>query len=215
MPSQKIACSTCDLLIDLPHLLAGEEAHCPQCDHIVAWQVRGSLHTSLAFLIAAAMMFILAVNFPFLSFESRGLSREITLWQVAAEFFGEGMPAVGIGVGALVIAIPGFLLLSHIYILVTVLFSRTLLPSSVFLLRMSSHLSPWNMVEIFTVGTLASLTKIASLATVYFGISFWAYLAFSIALTVSLLHFDRRHLWSLVDVPAQKKNDVKHVEILL
>lgn len=86
------------------------------------------------------------------------------------------------------------------------------------LLRWSSHLSPWNMVEIFAVGTLASLTKVASLATVVFGVSFWAYLAFTVLLTISLLHFDRRRLWALVKVPGEQAvshGRVQQVEVLL
>jgi len=147
-----------------------------------------------------------------------GFSREIALWQVASELFNQGMPLVGIGVGVLVIAVPGVILLLHLAILSSVLGNLKLQAFTVVLLRWSCHLSPWNMVEIFAVGTLASLTKVASLATVVFGISFWAYLAFTVLLTISLLHFDRRRLWSLVKVPRDHTAEVgrvKHVEILL
>jgi len=201
MATQKIACQTCDLLIELPKLQPGDEAHCPRCDHVVAWQAHGGLPVSMAFLLAASVMYVLAMCFPFLAFESRGLSREIALWQVATELYREGMPLVGVAVGLLVIAVPGLLLLLHLIILGSVFANLHLRYLAVVLLRWSSHLSPWNMVEIFAVGTLASLTKVASLATVVFGVSFWAYLAFAVLLTISLLHFDRRRMWSLIKLP--------------
>lgn len=218
MPAQTLACQTCDLLIDLPKLSPGQQAHCPRCDHVVAWLGHGGLRASLAFLVAAMVMYILAMSFPFLAFESRGFSREIALWQVASELFTQGMPVVGLGVGMLVIAIPGLMLLIHLAILTSVMGSLKMQPLSITLLRWSSHLSPWNMVEIFAVGTLASLTKVASLATVVFGISFWAYLAFCALLTISLLQFDRRRLWALVKTPRPRTRaagTVQEVEILL
>lgn len=218
MSARRVACHTCDLLIELPTLVAGDEARCPRCSHVVAWQGHGGLRASLAFLVAAMVMYIIAMSFPFLAFESRGFSREIALWQVASELFAEGMPLVGIGVGVLVIGVPGVLLLIHLAILTSVLSSLKMRPLSVMLLRWSSHLSPWNMVEIFAVGTLASLTKVASLATVVFGVSFWAYLAFTVLLTISLLHFDRRRLWALVKVPGEQAvshGRVQQVEVLL
>lgn len=205
-------------MIEVPVLSPGDEARCPRCAHAVARLGRGGLRASLALLLAAAVMYALALSFPFLAFESRGLSREIALWQVAGELFAQGMPVLGVGVAALVIVVPGLLLALHLGILAGVLGTARMSPLSVRLLRWSGHLSPWNMVEIFALGTLASLTKIASLATVVFGISFWAYLAFSALLSLSLLQFDRHRLWNLVRAPRPRfdaAGRLRRVEVLL
>lgn len=218
MRNPKMACQSCDLLIELPKLQPGDEARCPRCDHVVASQVRGGLPVSMACLLAAAVMFVLAMCFPFLAFESRGLSREIALWQVATELYSQGMPLVAVAVGALVIGLPALLLLIHLIILGSVLSHLKVQHFAVVLLRWSCHLRPWNMVEIFAVGTLASLTKIASLATVVFGVSFWAYLAFSLLLAISMLHFDRRRIWSLIKLSAGDKQAARAntaVEVVL
>jgi paraquat-inducible protein A len=55
-------------------------------------------------------------------------------------------------------------------------------------------LVPWSMVEIFLVGTLVSLIKITALADIDLGLSFYAYVLFSLSMTAALLHLDKRQL---------------------
>jgi paraquat-inducible protein A len=54
-------------------------------------------------------------------------------------------------------------------------------------------------VEVFVVGTIVSLVKIAKLATVILGLSFWAYVAFAICLTAALSGLDRLQVWAAIE----------------
>jgi paraquat-inducible protein A len=49
------------------------------------------------------------------------------------------------------------------------------------------------------IGVLVSLVKIASLATVVIGLSFWAYVGFVICFTASLASLDRFQMWSEIE----------------
>lgn len=60
-------------------------------------------------------------------------------------------------------------------------------------------LTPWSMVEVFLIGVLVSLIKIAAMAEVILGISFWAYIAFSVCLTATLANIDRHQLWDWLE----------------
>ena len=70
---------------------------------------------------------------------------------------------------------------------------------TVFILRWLFRITHWSMVEVFLIGVLVSLIKIAAMADVIPGISFWAYILFSIAVTYVLSQVDRVQLWRWVN----------------
>ncbi len=73
--------------------------------------------------------------------------------------------------------------------------SAWLVPSGRFLF----FLSPWSMVEVFVIGVIVSLVKIAAMATVILGISFWAYVAFAVCFTATFTNLDRLQLWERIE----------------
>ena len=57
----------------------------------------------------------------------------------------------------------------------------------------------WSMVEVFIIGVIVSLVKIAAMATVVLGISFWAYAGFSICFTLAVASLDRYQCWERIE----------------
>jgi paraquat-inducible protein A len=51
------------------------------------------------------------------------------------------------------------------------------------------------MVEVFIIGVIVSLVKIAAMATVVVGLAFWAYAAFTLCFTVTIGSLDRYQCW--------------------
>ena len=62
------------------------------------------------------------------------------------------------------------------------------------LLRCVAFLRFWNMAEIFFLGILVSMVKIADMAQVSLGLSFWAYACFNLFLILALANVDRYQL---------------------
>ena len=60
-------------------------------------------------------------------------------------------------------------------------------------------LNNWAMVEVFVVGVIVSLVKIAKLATVVLGLSFWAYIACALCLTAAFSGLDRLQVWQAIE----------------
>jgi paraquat-inducible protein A len=55
---------------------------------------------------------------------------------------------------------------------------------------------------VFLIGVLASLSKVASMATVRLEVSFWAYAGFSVAFTWMLVRMNRHQFWNaLISMP--------------
>ena len=66
------------------------------------------------------------------------------------------------------------------------------------LLKAISFIGFWNMCEIYFLGILVSMVKIASLASVSFGIAFYSYAFFIVFLFAAYMHFDKYQLTLLV-----------------
>jgi paraquat-inducible protein A len=65
--------------------------------------------------------------------------------------------------------------------------------------KLTFKLNDWAMVEVFVIGAIVSLVKIAHLATVVLGVSFWAYIVFAICLTAALSGLDRMQVWRAIE----------------
>ena len=59
---------------------------------------------------------------------------------------------------------------------------------------------PWNMVEVFLLGVLVSLLKLAKVADVHFGIGFWAFAGVMLCMAAAVAGIDREELWDRLEV---------------
>lgn len=193
-----IACHGCDLLVDVQHLNVGQRAYCPRCGHFLT-RVRANAHSKVvSYSIAALVALIIANAFPFLSFASSGLESVMTLPQTPGALFANGLPIVALLVAAFIIAIPA-LVLALLLLLCLPLYRGRWRPWLKPVGRWVFHLQSWSMVEVFIIGVIVSLVKIAKMATVELGLSFWAYVAFSILFTLAVAALDRFQVWQEIE----------------
>jgi paraquat-inducible protein A len=59
---------------------------------------------------------------------------------------------------------------------------------------------PWGMVEVFVLGTLVAVVKLAHLATVVPGVALWSFGALIIVLCTANAGFDIEHAWQRLAV---------------
>lgn len=195
-PSHKqIACFECDLLLDYPIINHTETAYCPRCGHLLTIKSRSSLQFSLAFAVSAVFLLFVSNIFPFLVIEAQGRRQEMSLWQSAMMLSQQGSELLAFLVLAFIMVIPALMILALIYLLLPMIFFRKLMPGAIWLSRWLFKLEPWAMVEVFLIGVFASLTKIATLAQIHLGVSFWAYIAFAITLLASMSNLDKYRYW--------------------
>lgn len=196
--SKLIACHGCDLLVDVDDLENGSRAYCPRCGHFLTRYQYDAMSRVLAYAIAAVILLVLASSFPFLSFGAGGLESVMTLREAPGSLWRYGMPELAIMVAAFIIYIPALLLLFLVSISVPLLFGLRV-PWLRFAARSVFSLQNWAMVEVFIIGVIVSLVKIAAMATVVLGISFWAYAAFSICFALALATLDRYQCWEMIE----------------
>ncbi len=196
--SGRIACLECDLVLPMPELGEGQRANCPRCGHTLTSRPLDGFQRSLAFTLAASVFLMAACMFPFLSMKAGGFENAITLFESTLEIYENGQPVVAVIVGAFILVIPAAVLLGMLALLVP-LFQGRNAPWLVASGRLVFGLSPWSMVEVFVIGVIVSLVKLASMATMVLGISFWSYVAFSICMTAAVSSLDRMYVWDSIE----------------
>ena len=133
-----------------------------------------------------------------MTFKASGLENVMTLPETALKLWLYDMPGLSLLVAAFIIIIPALMLLLILALVTALLLSRNYSWLR-FVGWLVYTLESWSMVEVFFIGVLVSLVKIAKMATVVMGISFWAYGAFSILFILALSGLDRVQCWRSIE----------------
>ncbi len=196
--SECLACPACDLVFDVAGLRHRETARCSRCGHFLTGYRADELNRVMAFTVSALILLLLACSFPFLEFRASGLESLMTLPQTAFELYRNGMPYLAFLVAAFIIIIPATVLLL-VLLLIGALMMQYHHDGLRLIGRLIFTLQSWSMVDVFFIGVLVSLVKIAQMATIHMGISFWAYAGFSILFILALSNLDRFQCWRRIE----------------
>jgi paraquat-inducible protein A len=188
-----IACEHCDTVHRRESLPGKGVAECVRCGSVL-YRGRGlDLDAMLALSVAGLITFVIANAYPIVTLEARGQRTEATVWK-AVQVAQEG----GVGPVAVVAALTVFLfpllqLTLYIWTLVPLRAGRVP-PGFVDAMHALRLLRPWSMVEVFLLGVLVSVVKLASLASVSMGAGLWGFGALTMLLA-ALGSFELRELW--------------------
>lgn len=194
-----IACEHCDLLMESPTLNHSQTAHCSRCGSHLMSRPKHSLQFSLSFITACVILFTVANFFPMISAEQAGFNNQMKLVEAAYAFVQHGEWLLGMIVFVVVLLLPLTLMLMIIYLLLPMIFYRTLMPYTNLVARLVFSLQKWSMVDVYLVAMLASVTKLTTMVTIELGVGMWAYIAFSLCLSAALANLDRQRFWRYLD----------------
>jgi paraquat-inducible protein A len=199
--SIQIACHGCDLLIELPKQVAVKsKLSCPRCQHTLTRGHKNALDYTIAIAISCLITLVLSYSFSFMSFETQGQFREISLIQTTFELFTVGHYFLAVLVFLLTIVLPVLYLLVLLRVLLPIrLFQETDHAKSIASVRVLNGLIPWLMVDVFLIGVLVAIIKMWSLASLSFGVSFWVYVLFVLQFSYVLYIVDAHKLWQWVN----------------
>ena len=199
-PGHPIICQQCDALYHLPKLAEGERARCERCGDVLAFRRKNALQRSAAFSLGAAILFVVANAFPFISIEAAGQSNTVTLAESVIALHSYGSVAVAWAVAVFIIVAPAVLIACNLYVMLPLMTGRV--PAAArSVCRWMYSSSRWSMTEVFLLGVIVSLLKLVKLATVDLGVSFWAFAGLMFCLAGALANIDRVMLWEQIDNP--------------
>ena len=193
-----LACPSCDQLFDMSEMQHGQQARCSCCDHALSTYRADIFSRVQAFALSSIILMIISCSFPFLSFKSSGLESVMTLPQAIERLHHEGMTDLALIVACFILLIPAVLLLLTFAVGLSLGCGwRNHWAKDC--AKIIFHLKNWSMVEVFFIGVLVSYVKIAHMATVVIGISFWAYAVFTITFTMTIANLDRYQTWKRLE----------------
>jgi paraquat-inducible protein A len=189
-----VGCPECDLIGEIRTLESGQRAVCARCGCVLSVCFKDPYARAWSFSVAALVVLAIAFAFPFLSISASGVTNSMTLAQTVLYLAQYGAHGIAILVSIFVILVPLFML-AFIVVLATFLRADRFHPLLLAPTRWLFHLNGWAMVEVFAIGVIVSLVKLAAMAKVSLGPSFWAYLAFTGLFLMAFASMDRLSVW--------------------
>lgn len=175
MDHSLIACHECDLLHRTAPLPQGGTARCVRCGALLYRRRRGSIDSCLALTVAGLILFTVANAFPLLSMRLGEESQQAVLISGVLRLWDQGNYALSVLVLLTSIVAP----LAKLS-----LFAVVLLPLRLGLrpphwagraFRLALSLTPWSMMEVFLLGVMVAMVKLADTADILLGPSLYAF----------------------------------------
>ncbi|MCK4485435.1 MAG: paraquat-inducible protein A [Desulfobacterales bacterium] len=189
-----IACHECDLLHRVKPLTHGSVAQCMRCGAVLYRQKKDSLNRTLSLTIAGLILFVVANTHPFLALKSGGLVQQTTLITGIKELYAQGMEALALLVLFTSILAPLVHLVGMLYVLLPLKFNR--LPRNLpGVFRLVQSLQPWSMMEVFMLGILVSVVKLAKMGEIVPGMALYSFLVLIFVLAASTASLDPHLIW--------------------
>ena len=195
---QLLACHECDLLQREAPVAPGGSARCMRCGAVLYRNTPDGLDRTLAYALGAAVLFLVANAFPIVGLDAQGNRTSTTLFGTVQALHDNGMTSVAALVFVTTILMPALNIGALLYMLLPLKLGRVPrgLPA---VFRLVYAVRPWGMVEVFMLGTLVALTKLAALASVIPGIALWSFGALMFLVAAAAASFDSRALWARVE----------------
>lgn len=203
--SSFIVCHECDLINQVGPVPEKSTARCSRCGGLLYQHKPNSIDRTLALIVAGLVLFVVANAYPFLGFKLEGQIREITLITGVKVLYLQGMWIMATVVLLTTIVVPAVQLMGLTYVLVPLRLNRLPLKlKTVF--RFIQHLQPWGMMEVFMLGILVSLVKLAKMATIVPGIALFAFMALIFILAASMAALDPHDVWERIKTQASNRS---------
>jgi paraquat-inducible protein A len=193
------ACHFCDTLHTAAPVPEGTAARCRRCGAVLYQNRPASLARASAFSLAALLLMGVAHLFPFLTLDVVSLRRHLTLVGAAMALIDEGSPLLGVAVVLFTMVAPLMLAGGLLYVCAPLLFGWSA-PGAFLVAKWMHQSEPWNMVEVFLLGVLVSMLKLAKMADVHFDVGFWALAGVMVCMAAAVAGIDRDELWDRMEV---------------
>ncbi|CAB5692747.1 Inner membrane protein yebS [Aeromonas hydrophila] len=190
------------MLVPATTLAVGEASSCPRCGHTLSRHLPEQERRPIAYGFAAIIMFVLSNAFTFMSFSAKGVGQEMTFLQCITTLVDQGYLFLGAVLSLTLIGLPLVYIGSIMLVLWRVdkdLHSNALRSLG----RLLCRIKPWLMVDVFLIGVLISLVKLMGMADIKMGLSFWAFVGYTVLLIKMISSLDRMWLWQRLFGPSE------------
>ncbi|MFM8331176.1 MAG: paraquat-inducible protein A [Candidatus Methylumidiphilus sp.] len=188
------ACHDCDLLLRPPRLKAGEKARCPRCGALLFESKDTGFSHTLALALASLVLFALANVNTMMTMKVGGRMQSGAIFSGVQELYAQGYWEIAALVFVVSILAPLAKILCLFYVLWPLRWNARL-PYAVPVFRLFSLLHPWAMTEVYMLGILVAMVKLADLATLDLGVALYAFAALIVCMAATDASLDEHAVW--------------------
>lgn len=193
-------CLECGLVSAIPDIHGEKRACCPRCGHTLFRQVINSHQKVLAIGVTCLVLLVMSLVFPFMTINVQGLSHHIVLLNALSVFHYFDNNALSVLLVLTIILLPMLYIVALMALFALAASQKgDNYPGDAWwvkqLVRFVFRIEHWLLVDIFLVGVLVSIVKIAAMTEVSMGGSFWAFLLFTLMLVKISRATDRHWLY--------------------
>lgn len=189
----KIICEHCDAVYARRPLARGEIANCARCGGELYRNHAFDLQLMFALTITGLLVFVIANSYPLVTLDMQGVRTSSTMWGAIRATWHTGVGPVAVLSALTVFIFPLAQLLMLAYVLFALLRGRTP-PGFVDVMHALRLMRPWSMVEVFMLGILVSVVKMAGVAHVSPEVGIFGFAVLTLLLTI-INSFDLHRLW--------------------
>ncbi|MFJ7311537.1 paraquat-inducible protein A [Pseudomonas sp. NPDC098747] len=190
-----VACRECDLLLTAPTVHGGGIAQCPRCKHELYRHTPEILSRSMALSLCVLLLYVPAMFLPIMHLSLLGQSTRGTVWNGVTSLYESGMYAIAATVFLTGMAIPLVKVLCQLAVLMCIHFNVARGHGRL-IYRCYRHLREWGMLEIYLMGALVSMVKLAGMAELTLGVGLACFIVLMLVQIWLEVTMSPQQIWS-------------------
>jgi len=190
-----MVCHDCGALQAPVSLEVGQQLVCGRCGNLLKKLASNWLDKATALAIAAAILFISANIYTFMTLKLAGIEQDITILSGVMALAANDRWFLAAIVLITIFILPAFEAFALLYLLIPYRLRRRL-PGQIRVFRWLVQLQPWIMLDVFLLGVLVTTVKLGDSATVDAGPGMPLFFALVCVLQMAYWFISKDSLWT-------------------
>src|SRR6185437_7170533 len=189
-----IVCPACDLAHRRGAVPARGRTLCLRCHATLQRSERVGVDTAIALAVCALVLLFLSNAYPLVAMHINGQTRETTLPGAALGLYAQGYVSLAALVFLTTVAAPLAQVSALLYLLIP-LWRKRRAPGHGVLIRLVTRVRAWSFVEVFMLGALVALVRLAKFSHIVPGVAIWSCALLMICLAALTSVASPQQLW--------------------
>ena len=193
-----IVCPGCDLVHRETPAPISDCLECVRCHTLLQRPRSAALDTAICAALCATVFFVMSNAYPLVAMHINGATRDTTLFGAARGLLAQSHYALSALVFVTTIVAPLLQIFTAFYLLVPLRLGREARGERA-VFRLLTQLRPWSFMEVFMLGALAALVRLAKFAQVVPGVAMWSCVLLMLSLSALNSMTTPAQFWSWVE----------------
>jgi paraquat-inducible protein A len=194
-----LICRDCDTVYRPVALSRGDVALCRRCGSVLARHFSANPDSGLALVLAAVIFFAIANLAPTLSINVAGIETQANVWFAVRSLQQGWISIAALGLAFTTFLVPAVQIALLLWVLIFARIGRRP-PGFAVVMGLLHRMRPWSMTEVFLLGALVAIVKLAKWVPITAGAGIWSIAGLTLVLAM-LGRCDPASWWSIAPVP--------------